>query len=327
MRGSSSNTIGFNTFENNKVGVFLQGSNNTLTGNDIIGHEWDGVVLYYGSSDNHLFNNYLANNHVGIEVYEGPTPDNMFYHNSFVDNFVHVTPTSSGIWDNGYPSGGNYWRGYAGIDLNKGMYQNESGSDGLGDVPVVINEDNRDNYPLMKPYSGSHDIGITDLHASKTIVGQGYSTKMNLVIINYGEETETFNVTVKADSIVIRLEIMALTARSSAILTFEFNTTYFAYGNYVIVAEVDNVTGEIDKNDNTRQLTAPIHVGVSGDVTSATPDVYDGRVDIRDVTALILKFNAKPGDSLWHPNYDVNDDGVINIRDITIAILHFYQHE
>jgi hypothetical protein len=55
-------------------------------------------------------------------------------------------------WDDGYPSGGNYWSDYAGVDLFSGPYQNQTGSDGIGDTPYFIRANNTDNYPLMNPY-------------------------------------------------------------------------------------------------------------------------------------------------------------------------------
>jgi len=62
---------------------------------------------------------------------------------------VHVV----NIWDDGYPSGGNYWSDYNGTDLFSGSYQNETGSDGIGDTPYVIDENNQDNYPLIAPFN------------------------------------------------------------------------------------------------------------------------------------------------------------------------------
>ena len=54
---------------------------------------------------------------------------------------------------------------------------------------------------------------------------------------------------------------------------------------------------------------------------------YDGQANMRDINYLIGKFNNKPGDPKWFPNGDVNDDSVINMRDIQIAILNFNKHE
>ena len=58
---------------------------------------------------------------------------------------------SANIWNNGYPSGGNHWSDYTGIDIYSGPYQNETGSDGKGDAPYSIDVNNVDHYPLMSP--------------------------------------------------------------------------------------------------------------------------------------------------------------------------------
>jgi len=47
-------------------------------------------------------------------------------------------------WDNGYPSGGNYWSDYAGIDLYHGPDQYLPGCDGIGDTPK-----DGDHYPFV----------------------------------------------------------------------------------------------------------------------------------------------------------------------------------
>ena len=75
------------------------------------------------------------------------------HHNSFYEG-GYGTAADDGpenLWDDGYPSGGNYWYDYAGIDLFSGPNQDVPGGDGIGDTPYVIDADSADRYPLMRP--------------------------------------------------------------------------------------------------------------------------------------------------------------------------------
>jgi len=77
------------------------------------------------------------------------------YHNNFINNSDQAEDTS-GLecrWDNGYPSGGNYWSDYAGIDEKNGLLQDKNGGDGIGDTSYVVSSVNEDRFPLMKPFT------------------------------------------------------------------------------------------------------------------------------------------------------------------------------
>lgn len=113
-------------------------SDNTLTSN-FVGLE------FYMSSDSTVFGNTMSQSRTGITVTQAS--NNIFYHNSIVDNqYQVVVQNSINTWDDGYPSGGNYWSDYKGADAN---------GDGIGDKPYTINENNQDRYPLMEPYNGT----------------------------------------------------------------------------------------------------------------------------------------------------------------------------
>jgi hypothetical protein len=96
-----------------------------------------------------------------------------------------------------------------------------------------------------------HDVAITDVTPSKTIVGQGYSLNINVTVENQGDYTETFNVTLYANTTFVALQTITLESDASTTLTFTWNTTGFATGNYIISAIADTVPGETDTEDNT----------------------------------------------------------------------------
>jgi parallel beta-helix repeat protein len=113
--------------------------------------------LFQDSSNNSITKSRIANNRYGIKLVR--SSNNQICHNNFLNNIkqADTDAESTSAWDNGYPSGGNYWSDYTGVDLNNGPYQNVTGSDGIGDTPHPINADNKDNYPLMEPWSPPED--------------------------------------------------------------------------------------------------------------------------------------------------------------------------
>jgi parallel beta-helix repeat protein len=202
LESSNNNIIVENNITaNNMIGIVVYDSlNNTISGNNITNHSYYGVALS-GSLNNKIFGNNLTNNGYGIYL-EFSSNNNLIYHNNFVGNGAKVSTATSysvSIWDNGYPSGGNYWSLYGGTDLYSGPYQNETGSDGIGDTPYVIGANNTDRYPLMNLWS-PFDILVLNVTPSKTVVGQGYSTNVNVTVANQGDYTETFDVTLYAQS-------------------------------------------------------------------------------------------------------------------------------
>ena len=133
--------------------------NTTISGN--LGPLLHGGLTFYRSDNNSIINNRISSNTVGICLYQ--SNGNIFYHNSFVDvsnqvisNFYSPFSPPSGlysqnIWDNGFE--GNYWSTYVGVDKFRGIHQNETGSDGIGDIANIIDANNIDRYPLMAPFN------------------------------------------------------------------------------------------------------------------------------------------------------------------------------
>jgi len=185
LRESSDNTISGNTAEYNIVNIMLyhhcngnivdgnlaskgiagitlseESSNNIIINNTVSENTkilGIGIVLESSSGDNVIAGNNIRSNAYGISMSSSlfPCNTNTIYHNNFINNTTPVMfiGSHSNAWDNGYPSGGNYWSDYAGVDLFRGPYQNITGSDGIGDTPNPIDENNVDHYPLMNPWT------------------------------------------------------------------------------------------------------------------------------------------------------------------------------
>jgi len=149
MDWASNTTITKNRIQNNtENGIRVYESrNNTISKNDIDDNKANGIYLQTYSFLNLIFlNNITSNSEIGINNNQYSS-DNLIHHNNFIDNgnqsTTYTGETNSWGWDNGFPSGGNYWSDYNGTDSNE---------DGLGDTPYIINENNQDNYPLMEPF-------------------------------------------------------------------------------------------------------------------------------------------------------------------------------
>lgn len=132
--------------------VYVKTNNTVIRGFTIHGptstHPISGIYIY-NSSGNDVSYNAIMNNQIGIYLHH--SNNNIIHHNNFFTNTVqaYLNNSFSNMWDEGYPSGGNYWSDRTGIDLYSGPYQNETGSDGISDVPYTIDGDNEDRYPLM----------------------------------------------------------------------------------------------------------------------------------------------------------------------------------
>ncbi len=142
------------------VGIELAYTENSKISNNEASNNVRGIYLHY-SSNNNISENNALNNIVGVYPYH--SSNNKIYHNNFIDNSrqAYVAGGSGNLFDDGYPSGGNYWSDYTGVDLYSGLNQDQPGSDGIGDTPYTFSG-GQDNYPFMREsgWEVVYDLGF-----------------------------------------------------------------------------------------------------------------------------------------------------------------------
>jgi parallel beta-helix repeat protein len=167
---SDNNTIEMNSItQNSEYGMLLTSSTGNVAIDNNIAENEIGIRLDASANNSIIGNNITANKYYGINLWDSHY--NAIYHNNFVNNSQpgwqavcsNIPFSADNKWDNGYPSGGNYWSDYNGTDQHGGTNQNAKGPDAIGDAPYNVNFGQRDRYPLISP---CHDFTV--------VAGQAY---------------------------------------------------------------------------------------------------------------------------------------------------------
>jgi len=207
----------------------------------------------------------------------------------------NITSVTEPIINHKYSSGGNYT-----VTLNV------TDNDGVWSITSKS----------LTVHELNHDIAVTNVEPSKTVVCQGYSMKINVTVENQGDYNETFNVTVYANTTIVETKEITLTSGNSTTITFNWNTTGLTeYQNYTISAYAHPVPGEINTgNTFIDGLILTIH---TGDV------IIDKKVRVDDVLAVAMKFGLNIGDPDWHPITDINCDDKVRVDDVLATAKEF----
>lgn len=290
--------------------IWLQNSSDNLIAYNLVaGVVWYGLIRLTQSYNNTIVGNFMSDADIGL--YLESSSGNKIFHNNFIDNEkqIHLIDSVNNAWEDGYPSGGNFWSDYNGTDANH---------DGLGDSPYIIDVNNQDNYPLMDLYPYP-DIGITTVNTSKTVFTEGYILKMNASVANYGLTSQTVNVSFRANSTEIETQIITLENISSVTLAFSWNTHGYASGNYTLSIFAD-ASGDIDVLDNAFDVGVII-TEILGDING------DGKVTLLDLVILALAYGSTPEMppiyNPYNPNADLDNNEMVGLSDLVIMAKNY----
>jgi PKD repeat protein len=143
ISGSAMSADGYGILASNSTGLTVHANNVTVC-------TWGGI--HFSNVTNvTVTDNTFERSSEGQQALAGA----VFYESSggrvYHNNFIHTgaygfeaggSATTNFSWDDGYPSGGNYWSYYSGIDAN---------GDGIGDTSQVLWPEGVDRYPLILP--------------------------------------------------------------------------------------------------------------------------------------------------------------------------------
>lgn len=141
-----------NNFSGNYVtgyGIGLHSSwYNIISENNI--NNSQGILLFDSNYNTIVSNNLtdITTTVIGLSY----SLNNIIYHNNFISGYgVSLTdsgpPFGNNTWDNGFPSGGNYWAGYNATAMNATALDGS----GIWSQPYEMMPGNVDNYPLINP--------------------------------------------------------------------------------------------------------------------------------------------------------------------------------
>lgn len=274
-----------------------------------------------------------------------PTPDNQkFQEIASIMSTLVGSPyqqasqmyTTSGVWDDWMYGNRSTYAFTCEVYRNNDAWQYEPGPlpNSLWEKGVFrfFNPDPSNIEPVIKRWlpvfiflaeraiTEAYDIATTSVATAKKVVGQGFPVQINVTVANQGDFTETFDVTVYTNETSVASQTVTLTSGSSTTITFTWNTTGFAKGNYTITAQATPILGETDTADNT-YIHGNLLVTTPGDVNG------DHTVDIFDIGYISAHWYPGPpaGPLGYDLNADVNGDGAVDIFDIGIASAHWEQ--
>lgn len=228
-------------------GIDLEYSYNCSVTDNVLNNDYIGIDLLYSNQIIVIGNNLTINSLNGIRL--NYSNFNLFYHNNFLSNGQNQAfdqDNQGNAWNDSYPTGGNYWSDYQGVDKCNGPNQNIcTGPDGIGDTPysLPVYAPYIDHYPLVKPYTGLKnplpDLSLSLNPANLSIpAGSSLKTVITLNSLNNFHSNVSISVTVYDPGLSATLNAT----------TFRLNAQGTASSQLILAASKDAGLGTFEVN-------------------------------------------------------------------------------
>ena len=274
-------------------------------------------VVYVGSDD---LNVYALNATTGVQIWNYTTGGAVYSSPAVAGGVVFVGSADDKVYALNATTGAFIW------SYTTGFQVRSSPAVAWG-IVYVGSYDNK-----VYAFGVNHNVVVDKADCFNTVVGQGYSARINVTVANLHNLPEELNVTAYANTTTVASQNVTLPALDAATLTFTWNTTGFAYGNYTVSACAWPVSGE--KNMTDSNFTGGwVFVAGVGDLTGGTTNaldfVPDGKVLIEDIAVVAKCFAQKVPPA--PANCDVTGptltvpDGKIQIDDVATVSKQYGQ--
>jgi nitrous oxidase accessory protein len=309
IRYSSNNTVTENFVSDNDVGIHIQSDEDPLRPSGLAKHNLIrnntarnnslGILIrHLGETTefarNEICENSIEYNNLGLNI-SGST-GNLIYNNNFINNSkqVAICESSNNTWDGGYYAGGNYWSDHNGADVLWGSYQNETGSDGIVDLPYEASsnplEGDRYQFVLENEWLAVPDINVV-------------SPSNGTYRLNSFPLVFTINKPVWASC--------SLDGQPNVTVVKNLMLHNLSIGVHNMTVYVNDTLGNEVSSKTVFTIT------FLGDLS------LDGTVNIIDISIVAYSFGHSLGSEKWNPDADLNNDYIINIVDVATVATEF----
>ena len=188
---------------------------------------------------------------------------------------------------------------------------------GVGEIKIVHNHlDSAYDWPIPhKTVNGTIRItgGVRVLNVTsyRSVVGESFSTEIDATIVSQSF-TEDFVVTLYLNETLGGMIWVASLLNTSVNITFCWNTTGFAKGNYVISVRVAKSQSEAELS---MLIGSSVLVTVAGDI--------DGNRSVDNYDFELLKASFATQESATLSNADINCDDYFNAKDAVLLGTNF----
>ena len=180
-----------------------------------------------------------------------------------------------------------------------------------GKLSLVRADDNNTN-------NGGSPSGITVVNVSSTqnFVEEGFSTDLTATVQNTLASEASANVTICGNGIALNTQVVSLDGDSSTIISYEWNTTGFALGNYTLSAYTWPILGQ----------TALDNANVTGSIVLVTcPGDQTGhfKVDFTDIITFVSSYINYYQTGYCDPAADFEHSSKLDFNDVTLFVASY----